>query len=72
MALEIRPGSKESRSAYTGLKNKQKLAESHRSVEKLAEFEILGEEGTNDVCIQLLRNYATIRDCMNRLMREEE
>ena len=38
----------------------------------MADFEILEEEGTNDVCIQLLRNYATIRDCMNRLMREEE
>ena len=38
----------------------------------MADFEILEEEGTNDVCIQLLRNYATIRDCMNRLMRREE
>lgn len=40
--------------------------------------DILAEEGANDlgvhsrpVSIQLLRNYATIRDCMNRLMREE-
>ena len=38
----------------------------------MADFEILEEEGTNDVCIQLLRNYATIRDCMNRLMGERK